>query len=1468
MRRRVLHAILVLVLGTVPLVLGVVAALIWTDSGHDLLARNASKMLDGVFRGDLEIGELSGSFLFGIELRDVVLKDTSGVTFARIPRMEVGYQVPNLLSGRFILSDVVLERPFIQLIKHPGGRMNYAEILRLGEGAGGGRPPLFDIRGLTIRDGTVRIATPWNPPDSARTPQMREAALAAQRDVPGRVIEDSPEGLRKVIVLDSLNARLPELRISTPARAPIMADIDSLATRVSDPAVDLRDFAGRVTIVGDTARIIARHGELPNTTFQGSGDVAFPGGALLLDLTFDAPRVDLRDVRGFVPTLPAFTGSTHFEAKSSSETRTSYILKDMHLGAGPTEVDGSATAVIDQRTGFTLEAFNVDVRAADLDLMRPYIDTIPFDGTITGALSGGGARTSFPIRFNIAFTDSVVPEHPVSLLEGHGRIAYGGPQGVVFTDFVLESSDIAMTTIREVVPAALLEGRLDLAGTINGPWQDAVYEGTIRHHDGDRPVSVARGRVHFNTLGTSLGLDSELRLDPLSFDGIRAGLPALRAQGSVTGTVQTSGTLEHLDVVADLQGGLGQVQARGTLMLLPPRFGADSFQATFNRLDLAMLTGRGLHTRLQGRLLATGVVDTLQAPEGSLRLSLGPSGIREAEIDSAFALVEVRDSLITVDTLHFAWANGSAAGAGTLGWAAPHSGRMTFDVTAATLSPFDSLVTSMTGMEPDSLAPQRLAGIGLGSIQLEGALDSIVVTGSATLNDLAYRQIASREIDATFEWRNSDRRNVAATVVSPLVQYGDQEFHDVDVRIGGRPDSLDWRGSMRAGSLADLSGGGTWYQPDSASFILALDSLTAVLPEHTWQLVHPTRIERTAGSMVIDSLELRPSVGGAQIRVNGEIPRSQPGQLAITGYGIDLKDVYGILQRDTADVSGSVGVELDIGGTARTPTITGTVTLGDARFGDFQAPFVQGVVNYENQQLEANLLLWRTGVQVLTVEARLPLDLAFTSVPKRQLDGPLSVRAVADSVDLALMEAFTPTVRRVQGLLKADVEVSGTWDAPQLDGFLEVQDGAATLPSLGVRYGYMTGRAHFAGDSIVIERLRTTSGPGDLKLAGSIRLNRLTDPSLNLTLEANRFRAIDDRAFLSLVVTGNATIKGPLYGAVLDGSGMANSGELHFADLLNKQVVDLTDPLARDLVDTTLIRKENLGAAFQNVFLDSLRIRNFQLEVGDEFWLRSSDANIQLEGSIAVSKEADRYSVDGTLNAIRGTYSLKIGFVTRDFQVERGQVRYFGTPDLNAELDIQATHVVQTQSEDVPIIANITGTLQRPQLQLTSTIRPQPTETELVSYLMFGRPNPELTSGSGGQERAFVNAAVALLSSALSSEFQRSLVSDFGIPIDYVEIRTGYSSIGLTTGLTQATFGWQLGGKNFLTVSAGVCGSEFGSLGSQSLGAGLEHRFSRVWRARTSIEPLQICTTGVTSQSIATEKEHQLGFDLLWEKEY
>ena len=327
-----------------------------------------------------------------------------------------------------------------------------------------------------------------------------------------------------------------------------------------------------------------------------------------------------------------------------------------------------------------------------------------------------------------------------------------------------------------------------------------------------------------------------------------------------------------------------------------------------------------------------------------------------------------------------------------------------------------------------------------------------------------------------------------------------------------------------------------------------------------------------------------------------------------------------------------------------------------------------------------------------------------------------------------------------------------------------------------------------------------SSDGGTLDVEGAIRLENLSRPILHLDFRADRFRAVDVRNFLTLTATGELRLEGPVFGSTLTGSLLANSGVLYFADLVNKQIINLEDPTIADLVDTTLIRRENLGAGFQNRFLDSLRIDDLQVTMGSDVWLRSAEANVQLEGGVRVSKAGGTYSPTGTLNAPRGSYTLKIGPVTRDFTVTRGEVQYFG--DLNAALDIQARHTVRAvRGEEIPVIANIQGTLQQPRLTLESTFRPPISETDLVSYLITGYPANEAQLLGRGSA---IETGLAYFSSALSSELERALIQDIGIPIDLIEIRPGVSSGPAGTGsVTQLAAGWQIGRKTFLTFNAG-----------------------------------------------------------------
>jgi len=207
---------------------------------------------------------------------------------------------------------------------------------------------------------------------------------------------------------------------------------------------------------------------------------------------------------------------------------------------------------------------------------------------------------------------------------------------------------------------------------------------------------------------------------------------------------------------------------------------------------------------------------------------------------------------------------------------------------------------------------------------------------------------------------------------------------------------------------------------------------------------------------------------------------------------------------------------------------------------------------------------------------------------------------------------------------------------------------------------------------------------------------------------------------------------------------------------------------------------------------------------------------------------------------------------------------------LNADLDIQATHVVETSTEEIPVIAKITGTLLLPKLSLESTIRPAPTESELVSYLMFGRPSPDLPgigAANTGQQQAALETGLAYLGSALSSEIQRTLISDIGIPIDFFEIRAGGGNLFSGQGTSQVTAGWQLGNKTFFTLNAGFC-QDFSNLGAKSFGSGIEYRLTRAWRLQASYEPVITCLRSGSSTNTLQGIRKQFGFDVLWEKEY
>ncbi|HMC18650.1 MAG TPA: translocation/assembly module TamB domain-containing protein, partial [Gemmatimonadales bacterium] len=1286
---------------------------------------------------------------------------------------------------------------------------------------------------------------------------------------------------------EHLDAHLAALQVSSPRERGIRIDVSRLAFESTDPAVRLVDLTGRLHVIGDSMEVRLARVQLPASGLRNArGAVRWPRGTMLFDLRLRADSATLGDFpfidRRFTgaPATGVLSGDVRVRSHGSRVLEVG--VDSLRLAYAGGTVAGRVTALSVADSGLVaLRDADLDARDFDLEFARPFLDTLPFAGRLSGRTVATGPLTALALETDWSFHDSLVPGWPETRLRGKGEVNLKAADGIRFQPFAVEAASVDLRTVARLAPAVRLHGMLLATGSLAGPLKNAQFTGTLEQRDGDRPASRLTGAVRLDTRGAVLGIYSDATADSLSFDGLKGSFPSLPLHGAVSGPIKLAGPLGALETHAELHAGEGgDVRADGVLALDLPHYGARDFELSTRDLDLAQWLSGAPPSRLGLTLRGALTGDSGVAPSGAVTALLGPSLFAGAGLDSGALRLRLADRRVYVDSLRLAQPGLVTTGSGSLGWTRGASGQLALDFDADSLSAIDSLVTWLAQRDnaaradpdpdPDPRPNRPLVGSARVVATLGGSLDSLGVDVRASVDRVAWHGWLVPAGRVRLQWQPGPTPTFALEATLDSLAYGTLGFSGAAAAGRGTLDSLTWfaRSRMGAGG-AFLAGGRFARRPGPAGTVRAvgLDSLAVQLPGDVWVLERPTELTVTDSAARVSRLALKSVYGSGKLTLQGDLPTRGRADAHLQLEAFPLAGMYALLEQDTAGVGGTVSATAGLTGSRASPVSSGSFSLSNGRFGEFRAPFVDGTFEYRDRRLSTAVHLWRSGQQILAVQAFLPLDLAIMPVERRQLADTLSVRATADSVDLAVLEALTPAVRQVTGVFSTDLGIAGTWDAPRLRGALQIADAAATIPALNVRYEAVNGRLALSGDSIAVQALSASSERGRADVSGVVRLERLTHPVLDLRIAADQFKALDLKNNVTITSSGRLLLQGPVFGATLTGQVNVTSGALYFADLVQKRIVNL-DELA-DTSLASLIEQQRLGPEFQNVFLDSLRIDDLGLEMGNDVWLRSNEANIQLAGSARLTKRRNLYLVSGTLQAVRGTYRLKVGPVSREFVVSQGTVRYFGTPDQDATLDIEAKHVVHpvptpgAPNEDITVVAHITGTLIVPKVTLAAE-KQDLSQTELISLLLFGKRSVDLAGDQGGiaDQRAVLQSAF----SVLSGEIEQTIVSG-GVPVDYVEIQPGGGGQGTPLSSLQLAVGRQLGPKTFLVVNAGYC--QGGQGGVQNLlGLSLQFRISPEWRTEASFAPVQTCLPDASSGGQATTVPRQVGLDLFWERRY
>ncbi len=812
-----------------------------------------------------------------------------------------------------------------------------------------------------------------------------------------------------------------------------------------------------------------------------------------------------------------------------------------------------------------------------------------------------------------------------------------------------------------------------------------------------------------------------------------------------------------------------------------------SLDARFDSTDVAALIGLDSVASA-----VTGSIDLKKVGNGWDLLATSSKG-RLGDLDMQNLSVDgtLRDSLLTFRSLELISNALDVSGGGQLALAsAPAATPLVLDVNAKNLHLLQPLLRSSPDLHGRGIAKITFDSDGnsnLLDVNIESETESLAYGDFVTGATSFYADVLVNknwEIDEAEFSGNVLQFSTPSIAVRNTNILG--SIADDSLKIEVIP-TMDRR---RRGYLF-----GTMNLSDSVRTFL-VNNLDMQVDADTWSLLQPAEIS------LDDKWEIRNMLiftDDQQIAVDGLIDLNGEQSLLLTLENIRIGGFADLMKLSGLD--GTLNGYIDLTGHANAPVMIGDLGL-DIQNKSRDVGHLQLDLSYEDLRLTLDGIIEHEDGSVLTAVGYLPVDLRLSSsqgqtesgvrVSARTAtaDSEVNFKLIADEFASDWLEPFfDPTiVNVVGGKLTADIDVTGTVDSPELAGTATVSNGRLGLPVFGRVYEPITAELTFNGDEIAIEHAEIRSGQGELLADGVVKLTQLNLGDVDISLSAENFFAVDNSLYRGRV-SADLLMSGTTKSPYLSGYVQVIEGDLFLNDEIEEfEPVKLGEDDLREL-ERVFGKQVTASDTTTFDFYKALTL-DVNVELERNTWLRSNanpKMNVQLYGDLDAQKESGGdLELYGPVDAIAGR--SKVEAFGKKFVIDRGSVVYNG-PVADPVLDIQASYDVKRRSDEnrVVITLNASGTLD--DLELTLDSDPTMDQTNILSYIAFGRPASEslqLGGGTGG------TLAADLAIGRLTGFLEGLAGSELGL--DVVEIEQD----GLDTRLTAGKY---IHPRVFLAVS-------------------------------------------------------------------
>jgi translocation and assembly module TamB len=1515
MTRRRLVALVsgTVILAIVIVIAGAVLATTRTDFGRERIRRLVAAQLRGAVgkRGTVYVGHITGSILNEIAIDSFSLRDAEDSLFLATGPLRVTFDPRDLIDQRLHFHSVDITRANVYLRRHGNDVWNFNMIF----------PPapkrtVIHTRGIgdyivadsvVLHDATFTLTERWDPDDSLKGPRRDSAVrFALKREWPE--VRHTKEGLKRTRRWTHLELRAPWVRIAHPDSIGQMIVLGSMGVMENDPPTQIRNMRGTVRIHGDSIWLALSHFDFPATTGHATGRVWWGGGRpVQVDLAAVADSVSLKDFSWIYAGLPR-SGGGRTEVNVRNDPKNlhvlNYALKKLDLRTTNSHLRGDMTFGVGGPV-LVMKDVAMSLEPADFDLLRTFNGgTFPVDfrGRFTGTVhAAGGPINRWKVdSADLTYHDTHVPD-AVTHITARGEIDLLFPSLAKFRGFDVGLDALDLRTITYLFPTfPRLGGTLTGRATLDSIWTDVRFRNAdISHHDGPDPASRATGsgRVTYGGDGPT-EFDVTLDAAPLSFGTFARSYPSLPLRGTMSGPMRVQGTTDRLAVAARLTGEAGTLTVDELIDIDSLNGQGARGTVRAEALDIARLLGKPSlpRTRLFAFLTDSVHGDSLATMRGALTLTLDTSSVAAVWIPHASARAELADGHLRFDSLSLISTGVRVTGTGMIGLAAGTRDTLRFNAQVDSLGGLRSVFGGRARPVPRDtsavLASELLARARSdsldGALTMEGLLTgSLADSFTASATFLGERMVlgANRAARVAGGFDISGLPRAAAGSVwlrfdSAVVSGVGIDTLHAQLALGG-PDGgiIAIRAATDRPMGAFRGDARLRYHTAADSMRIALEALQLETNGHRWTLDRPATYTSTKGGDALDSLLLRGGAG--TIAMHADLPVAGEIRAGVTVDSLALADV-GAFAQTYSPLGGFLSGALTVTGTRDAPVMKLTSRVRGAKYGSILFPYFSLDADYANRHLASRIDFFDHGQSVATLALGLSANLALHAVPERFPDEPVTGRLSADSVNLAVLSTFSPVISQLAGRATADIAISGTRSDPLFTGRMKVSNGEVGLPRFGVRLTAVQADVGFAPGVITLDTLSMKSGSvgnNFMSLTGTIHApnmlalrNDRTALVLDLRTRARNFQLLDSRRLARVEVTDSVVLIGKFSALTLTGRIAVEKADFYISDLSRKTtVVDLDDPEL--FADPAVAASRELVSSIPPDVRDAmanLRVDNLEVTIGDKVWLRSAESDIKLGGAVQI-KGSGSQQLTGRIDVERGTYRLDLGLVQRTFQVDSGTVSFYGDTERGGVLNVWASSTVRQanrQGEDVKILAHITGTTDAPLPEFSSGERFALSQSEILSYLIFGQPSFFATNDTKSTVASTLLPSLGtVMESALSKQLRF---------VDQITIQTGANSTAQQNEQNLAALygsrfgiGKQIGKSTYVSANAGLCWLSSASTGansfSQSLGLSVEQRLGNRFVLQASQEPSSaalLCKPGSTNIG---SYPRQYGIDLFRE---